>query len=126
LSTKFNNCSALVTDAIYLGQPENKALCNQDDVSESSSNHRGKIMRTCQATNSTSLPMSWSYVWPVMMISMISGLVLGCVGALLVGIMGGPAEAGGAVGALLGSIGTAPASIGTLISSMQARHRTAT
>jgi hypothetical protein len=77
-------------------------------------------MRTCQATSSNSLPMWWSYVWPVMMVSLISGLVLGCVGALLVGIMGGPAEAGGAVGALLGSMGTAPASIGALIGALQA------
>lgn len=77
-------------------------------------------MRACQVTGPTNLPVWLSYVWPVMMVSMTSGLVLGCVGALLVGIMDGPAEAGGAVGALLGSMGTAPATIGTLVNSIHA------
>jgi hypothetical protein len=79
-------------------------------------------MKTCQATETRNIPLWWSYVWPVMMISLVSGLVLGGIGALLVGIFGGPADAGGAVGALLGSIGTAPLSIGTLIAALDARQ----
>ena len=80
-------------------------------------------MEKVEVTYGNTLRVWWSFVWRVMLFSIILGAVLGFIGGFIVGAMGKP-ELGGVVGGILGYLGSIPVSIWVLKKILSKKYKT--